>query len=130
MSVSGTKVPMERTANGWRVLEDDSLLENVIQFFMLIRSNENGTTGEVPWDRKMGTPWELARHRNVKAGMVERYVSTTIARFKAYAGEHLRFTAVERFAPAASNTVWLRWWWRNVQTGKVTEEATSVEFAE
>jgi len=130
MTVNGTKVPMERTANGWRTLVGDTFLENVIQFFMLVKSNENGTGGECPWDHKYGTPWDLMRHRNVKAGMVERYVATTIARFKTYAGQHLRFTAVERYAPAATNTVWLRWWWRNVQTGKVTEEATSVEFAE
>jgi len=57
-------------------------------------------------------------------------VATTIARFKTYAGDHLRFTAVERFTKPSSNAIRMLWWWRNVQTGKVTEEATSVEFAD
>lgn len=129
MMFFGTKVPMERTANGFRTLEDDALFENVIQFFMKIHSNPAGTGGEVEWDHRMGTPWELARHKNIRAGMIERYVAITLERFKAYAGEFFRFTSVQRipsFGPASR----LLWEWRNVLTGKTPEEATDVQFAE
>jgi hypothetical protein len=120
---------MERTATGFRTLEDDTLLENVLQFMLGTFSSDTGQRGECPWDHKFGTPWEMLRHRNVRSGTVERYVAITNARVRKYMGTVLRLTAVERFTQA-DTAVRMRWYWRNVITGRAPEEPTDVEFSE
>lgn len=129
MNWEGTKVPMERTATGFRRLSGDGFLENVLQFTIGTYASDTGQRGECPWDHSFGTPWEMMRHRNARAGMVERYVAITSARVKTYAKAFIRLTAVERHIEGGT-TARLRWYWRNVQTGQVSEEPTDVEFAE
>lgn len=128
MSFFGTKVPMERTGVGFVLLVGDDLLQNVVEFFFSTYSNDVGDRGEVLWDHRFGVPFEMMRHRNIKAGMIERFVAISNTRFKKYAAEYIVLTAFERFDDLR-NTMWQRWSWRNAKTRQAPEDPTDVELS-
>jgi len=125
MTIEGTKVPMVRGANGFVTLEDDDLLENSLQFFVSTYGGFTGTTGEVPWDHRFGTPAEGLRHRNIRSGLLERWASITSQRVKSYMGTFVRLTSVERHLERTG--LWMRLYWRSIKQAK--ERETDVQFS-